>query len=161
MSGGSYNYIYNALLSECEGRMYDAEMDDLIKDLAEVLHALEWWQSSDTSEDNYREELARFKNKWFECNRETRLKDYIDAELKKTRDKLYSLIMTDTERKLKTVADDLQEGKISINQARKKTIQRPLECRNAHCGAMCSPAQAEGVYNPNRCIFYERRDDLY
>lgn len=47
-----------------------------------------------------------------------------------------------------------------------KTIQRPLACRNAHCGAMCSPADAEDLYtmfggNPNKCFNYERRDDLY
>lgn len=122
MSGGSYNYIYSKLLSECEGRMYDAEMDDLIKDLAEVLHALEWWQSSDAGEDTYREKVATFKAKWFELDRTTRLKDYIDTEMEKTRDKLYSLIMTDTERKLETVASDLQDGKITMNLARKKLL---------------------------------------
>lgn len=127
MSGGSYSYIYSKLLSECEGRMYDAEMDDLIKDLAKVLHALEWWQSCDASEDTYREEVARFKAKWFECDRSTRLKDYIDTEMEKIRDKLYSLIMTDTERKLKTVIDDLQDGKITINQAREKFNLPPIE----------------------------------
>lgn len=47
-----------------------------------------------------------------------------------------------------------------------KTIQRPLACRNAHCGAMCYPAQAEDMLkfeggNPYKCYNYERRDDLY
>lgn len=47
-----------------------------------------------------------------------------------------------------------------------KTIQRPLTCRNANCGAMCYPAQAEDMFtfcggNPNKCFNYERRDDLY
>lgn len=47
-----------------------------------------------------------------------------------------------------------------------KTIQRPLACRNAHCGAMCSIADAEDMFtffggNPNKCPNYERRDDLY
>lgn len=44
MSGGSYEYIYYRLEEECKGRMYDAEMNDMIKDLAEVLHDLEWGQ---------------------------------------------------------------------------------------------------------------------
>ena len=127
MSGGSYDYIYSKLLSECAGRMYDVEMDDLIKDLAKVLHALEWWQSGDTRENTYREEVSRFKAKWFECDRATRLKDYIDTEIEKIRDELYGLIMTDTERKIKTVVDDLQDGKISINQARKKNNLPPIE----------------------------------
>lgn len=43
-----------------------------------------------------------------------------------------------------------------------KTIQRPLACRNAHCGAMCSPADASFFGgNPSICLNYERRDDLY
>lgn len=127
MSGGSYDYIYSKLLSECEGRMYDVEMDDLIKDLAKVLHSLEWWQSCDTSENTYREDLARFKAKWFECDRATRLKDYVDTEIEKTRDKLYSLILTDTERKLETVVDNLRDGKITMNQAREKFNLPPIE----------------------------------
>ena len=44
MSGGSYNYIYNRLLTECAGSMYDVEMNDMIEDLCEVLHDLEWLQ---------------------------------------------------------------------------------------------------------------------
>lgn len=92
MSGGSYNYIYCSLSSECEGRMYDPEMNDLIKDLCDVLRALEWWQSSDTSESNYREELSRFKSKWFKGNRQERLKGYIDEQIGIVRSQLYSLI---------------------------------------------------------------------
>ena len=47
-----------------------------------------------------------------------------------------------------------------------KTIQKPRECRNAHCGAMCCPIQAEEMQTmwggkPNKCPYYERRDDLY
>ena len=47
-----------------------------------------------------------------------------------------------------------------------KIIQKPRECRNAHCGAMCCPIQAEEMQtmwggNPNKCPMFERRDDLY
>ena len=92
MSGGSYSYIYSTLLSECYGRMYDAEMNDMINDLAEVLHALEWWQSADCSEEAYRKELAKFKAKWFKGNRKERLKGYIDEQTDLLRHQLYNLI---------------------------------------------------------------------
>lgn len=92
MSGGSYDYIYRRLEEECEGRMYDAEMDDMIRDLAEVLHDLEWWQSADSSEDEYRATLTRFKIKWFKGNREERLKGYIDNQIGVLRKQLYALI---------------------------------------------------------------------
>ena len=75
MSGGSYDYICYKLSNECEGRMYDAEMNDLIKDLCEVLHDLEWWQSGDTSEDCYRNTLTKFKAKWFKADMVAMLKD--------------------------------------------------------------------------------------
>lgn len=47
-----------------------------------------------------------------------------------------------------------------------KIIQKPLVCREAHCGVMCSPIDAEDMFtfygsNPNKCPNYERRDDLY
>ena len=97
MSGGSYNYIYSRLSEECENRMYDAEMDDLIKDLCEVLHDLEWWQSCDSSEEKYRVTLARFKAKWFKGNRKERLKGYIDDQIGIVRNQLYALIGEPTE----------------------------------------------------------------
>lgn len=92
MSGGSYDYIYCRLKEECDGRMYDAEMDDMIRDLVEVLHDLEWWKSADSSEDEYRATLTRFKAKWFKGNREERLKGYIDNQIGILRKQLYSLI---------------------------------------------------------------------
>ena len=92
MSGGSYSYIFSQLSRECEGRMYDAEMNDLIKDLCDLLHTLEWWQSGDTSEDRYREKLSRFKTKWFKGDRQERLKGYIDEQIGIVRSQLYSLI---------------------------------------------------------------------
>lgn len=92
MSGGSYSYIYSKLLEECEGRMYDAEMNDMIKDLADVLHDLEWWQSGDRSGSQYRDTLMKFKAKWFKGGRQERLKGYIDEQIGIVRSQLYSLI---------------------------------------------------------------------
>ena len=92
MSGGSYEYICYRLEEECKGRMYDAEMNDMIKDLVEVLHDLEWWQSGDSSEKKYRVTLSKFKQKWFHGNREERLKRYIDEQTSIVRRQLYEMI---------------------------------------------------------------------
>ena len=92
MSGGSYSYIYSRLDDECGGRMYDAEMNDLIEDLCKVLHDLEWWQSGDSSEDHYRNTLMKFKAKWFMGDRQERLKGYIDEQIGIMRSQLYNLI---------------------------------------------------------------------
>lgn len=92
MSGGSYNYISYTLSDECAGRMHDAEMNDLIRDLCEVLHELEWWQSGDTIDENYRKSLAKFKAKWFGQSRCERLKGYIDEQIGIVTKELYELI---------------------------------------------------------------------
>lgn len=91
-SGGSYNYEYLNVENEYVGAMYDLELDELIKDLVPVLKSLEWWQSCDTSEEDYREDVTKFKNKWFKATREDRLKDYIDKKVNKTKKELYQLI---------------------------------------------------------------------
>jgi len=72
--------------------MYDEEMNDLIKDLCDVLHDLEWWRSCDCSEEHYRNTLAKFKAKWFRGDRQERLKGYIDEKIGFVRSELYSLI---------------------------------------------------------------------
>jgi len=64
MSGGSFNYMYNTFESTYSGEMSDSELEELIHDLAEVLHDLEWWQSLDISESKYRETVKNFKEKW-------------------------------------------------------------------------------------------------
>lgn len=92
MSGGSYSYIFRELSEQCEGAMYDDEMNDMIHDLCEVLHDLEWWQSSDSNEATYRETLKKFKDKWFRGNRQERLKGYIDNQIGIVRKQLYDLI---------------------------------------------------------------------
>lgn len=92
MSGGSYDYIYCKLENECSGRMYDYEMNDLIDDLIPVLHELEWWQSCDSCEEDYRQEVKKFKEKWFKQDRTERLKGYVDKSINKLRDTLYKML---------------------------------------------------------------------
>jgi hypothetical protein len=72
--------------------MYDAEMDEMIDDLCEVLHDLEWWKSGDSGEEEYRKSVQAFRAKWFQGNREKRLKGYIDKQIGIVRKELYQLI---------------------------------------------------------------------
>ena len=60
MSGGCYEYFY-IKLQDFENEMQDREMNDLVVDLAEVFHDLEWWQSGDSSEEVYREQSGQDK----------------------------------------------------------------------------------------------------
>lgn len=91
MSGGSFEYIYNRLNDAAEYTS-DKEIKDLLRDLAELLHDEEWYESGDYSKDNYVKTLISFKEKWFNSSREERLKTYIDSEIEKTRENLYQLV---------------------------------------------------------------------
>lgn len=92
MSGGSFDYKYSILENYYVGNMEDEELDDLVKDLVNVLYELEWWTSGDTSEEKYRTTVKNFKNKWFKQNRDERLKSYIDDKIDKTKKELYNLL---------------------------------------------------------------------
>lgn len=64
MSGGSYNYQYNTFENYYVNQMYDEEINALFKDIVDLLHDVEWWQSDDISEETYRETVSKFKKKW-------------------------------------------------------------------------------------------------
>lgn len=84
MSGGSRNYFYREL-EEQAGEMRDRELDELVRDLAKVMHDLEWWESCDYGESAYRETVREFKRKWFGGGREEVLQNIVEkscAELK-------------------------------------------------------------------------------
>ena len=87
MSGGSYSYVYCKVENECVGRMFDRQLDEMMKDLVKVLHDLEWWKSSDTGEDTYRRAVTEFKKKWFK-QRKIDVQKQIESEFERTKDKL-------------------------------------------------------------------------
>lgn len=64
MSGGSFGYMYNEFKEMYAGEMKDKDLDELVADLSQVLHDLEWWQSSDIGEESYRKTVDEFKKKW-------------------------------------------------------------------------------------------------
>lgn len=64
MSGGSFNYGYLTVDKLYTGKMCDEELNKMMEDLKDVLHDLEWWKSCDYSEEQYRETVDKFKNKW-------------------------------------------------------------------------------------------------
>lgn len=92
MSGGSMNYVYTHLEYECVGHMGDMELDNLMKDIAKLVHDREWYLSGDICEETYNETVRMFKRKWFEAPRTTRLREYIDNMFLKTHNECLSLI---------------------------------------------------------------------
>lgn len=78
MSGGSLNYFYCDLESHI-GDFGDKELDELVKDLADLFHEREWFLSADTGEGSWNEARDKFKEKWFsEYRRQERIEKYLD-----------------------------------------------------------------------------------
>ena len=82
MSGGSLDYFCFQMESHV-GDFKDAELDDLMKDLAELHHEREWFLSGDTGEGDWNEARDKFKRKWFsDVGRAARIEQYL-AEFSK------------------------------------------------------------------------------
>lgn len=92
MSGGARNYICYQMESELDGRMYDPEINDLVHDIIKLAHSVEWAESDDTSIEDYKKDVSKFKQKWFKESRNDRLKKYIDESIEETRSNLYQMI---------------------------------------------------------------------
>ena len=92
MSGGSHNYIYYKIEEELVGQMHDTELNDLMKDIAKLAHDLEWFDSSDYGENDYKKSVEKFKTKWFGKSRNERIKEYIDESINELKEQLYTMI---------------------------------------------------------------------
>lgn len=87
MSGGSYNYKYLDIQDTYVGEMYDNQLNEMINDLTDVLHDLEWWRSCDIGEEDYRNTVTRFKRKWFKKDR-LDIEKYINEQLEEKKRQL-------------------------------------------------------------------------
>ena len=92
MSGGSRNYICNKIDDYLCGQMYDEELNDLMKDICQLAHDVEWYDSADFGEEEYFASVRKFKKKWFLTERNVRLIDYVDNRLMEIKKELYNLI---------------------------------------------------------------------
>lgn len=82
MSGGSLDYFY-CRLEEHTNDLGDAELNELVSDLATLFHDREWYLSGDTGSGDWNESRDKFKAKWFtEHGRQERIETYL-AELTK------------------------------------------------------------------------------
>ena len=87
MSGGSYNYGYSTVEYTYVGEMLDSELNEMMKDLVEVLHDLEWYVDCDISEETYRETVTKFKSKWFK-RRKCDIEALVNEEFEKKKQEL-------------------------------------------------------------------------
>lgn len=89
MSGGSMDYACFKV-REIADMEEDLVIKSLLKDLADYLHAEEWYLSGDTGIDSYIEKRKAFKEKWF--GKPIDMKPYVDDEINAFKRKIYQLI---------------------------------------------------------------------
>ena len=97
MSGGSHDYVCFRIEEYLCDRTHDKELDDMMRDIAELAHDLEWMDSGDISPESYWKTVSKFKKKWFKGNREERLKKYVDASILDLKEQLYRMVACENE----------------------------------------------------------------
>ena len=66
----------------------DKLMSELVWDVFCVLHSYDWYKSADTCEEDYREDVKRFKSKWLKGITEDRINEMVARELETARAEL-------------------------------------------------------------------------
>jgi len=64
MSGGAHDYLCYRIEEEFSENMEDPELNEMIPDLVDLFHDLEWYHSGDISIDRYYQTVLKFKKKW-------------------------------------------------------------------------------------------------
>ena len=102
MSGGHFNYVNNSIGYEMEGQWENPVLNELFYDLfcahnygqryGGLALMLDFYLSGDIDEQDYRDAVDSFMNKWFKDNNvvDTVTKDYIDKKIEDTRQMLYN-----------------------------------------------------------------------
>lgn len=99
MSGGRFNYYNDYLKSEMFGYggdkpinvMEDDEISELVWDVLNLIHDLDYYQSGDTCRETYIESKKEFKKKWF-GNRSERLEQIVDKKIEQLREEVKEMI---------------------------------------------------------------------
>lgn len=81
---------YNA--KEHGDPMQDRELSELVFDVLNLIHDLDWYLSGDTCERTYNKSKAAFKKKWIHGDRNDRLTRMVEDMFKETKDECLKLI---------------------------------------------------------------------
>ena len=71
----------------------DKELSELVYDVFCLLHSYDWYISGDTGEEDYRNDVKCFKEKWLKRSSDYRVKDEIDKALAETKEELLNMFL--------------------------------------------------------------------
>ena len=112
MSGGHFNYDNDRLCEDIYGYdmrpnygergfsqsakarrrnpFNDLIISELVYDVFCLLHSFDWYESGDTCEETYLADVERFKEKWLRNLSDAHMKEIVDDEIIRLREKLYN-----------------------------------------------------------------------
>ena len=98
MSGGKFGYYNKYLKDEMfayddrpNNVMEDDEISELVWDVLNLIHDLDYYQSGDTCRETYIESKKEFKKKWF-GNRKIRIEKIVDKKIDQLREEVKEMI---------------------------------------------------------------------
>ena len=71
----------------------DKQLSELCWDMFCLLHSLDWYESGDTGEETYAEDVKRFKDKWLNKDADVIKREEIDKSIEELREQLYKELM--------------------------------------------------------------------
>ena len=71
----------------------DKELSELVYDVFCLLHSYDWYISGDTGEEDYRNDVKYFKDKWLKRSSNYRVKDEIDKTLAEAKEELLNMFL--------------------------------------------------------------------
>lgn len=75
----------------------DKEISELVYDVFCLIHSYDWYHSGDTGEDDYREDVKYFKDKWFGKSVDDRVKSEIEKGIEEVRTSLLQEFLYETD----------------------------------------------------------------
>ena len=64
MSGDAFEYMCYSIEDMYDNELEDDQLNELLLDFCKVLHDLEWYRSDDISQEDYKQTVKQFKEKW-------------------------------------------------------------------------------------------------
>lgn len=83
------NYTESVKLARKLNPMEDRQISELVFDVLCLIYSADWYQSGDTGEDCYREDIKVFKEKWLNVKPDDSVKAEIDKSIQELKEELY------------------------------------------------------------------------
>lgn len=84
-----------SLAARKKNPLEDKEFSEMVFDMFCVLHSFDWYQCGDTDEEQYRDDLSEFKEKWLGKTQTERTKTEIDKSVAELKSELYKTLGCD------------------------------------------------------------------